>query len=311
MVHNKVPARFGRPEMELRSKSPAIPQVRWGFLFGIMKALEILGNMVSFKDFSRKQLERIAGTFQPVNYAKGQQLMRQGDVIESVGLVDSGRIILTMYRSNGDVVKCATLFSGDFMVDPGLMTSGRYIVSAYAETSVLCYVQALTDYCAMIEAYPQIKEIFYKNAMIQLMKALGAANGVSGDQLYCAEEEKDSFVFPRAVSKALLYIEKNYMEPLNLEIVAQINGMSKYHFSRVFKKKTGYTFKAYLNRRRIERAKYFMRHEEKNVSEAAFAAGYNDLAYFSRIFRRQEGLSPSRYRKTLDMDEREDPFNKK
>jgi AraC-like DNA-binding protein len=264
-----------------------------------MKTSEILSRIVSLESLSKKELERIATTFHPVNYRTGEQLMRQGDIIKVAGLIGSGRILLMLPRPGGEMVQCGTLCSGDFLVDPGLMTSGRSIVSAYAETPVLCHVRALKDYWAMVEAHPQIREFFYKHAMIQLIKALETLNGASRDDPCCQDEDRDSLLFPRAVRKALLYIEKNYMEPLRLEPVAQVNGMSKYHFSRIFKEKTGYTFTAYLNRRRIERAKYFMEHEAKNVSEAAFAVGYNDLAYFSRLFQRQEGLPPSKYRKAL------------
>jgi AraC-like DNA-binding protein len=271
-----------------------------------MKAADILSRIVPFEDLSRKELERIATTFHPVNYRTGEQLMRQGDMIKVVGLVGSGTIFLMMHSSGGGMVRCGTLCSGDFLVDPGLMTSGKSIVSAYSETPVLCHVQDLKDYRAMVEAYPQIKEYFYKEAMVQLIKALGTANGASSEEAFSTDEDRDSLLFPRAVRKALLYIEKNYMEPLKLEMVAQINGMSKYHFSRVFREKTGYTFKAYLNKRRIDRAKYFMKHEEKNVSEAAFAVGYNDLAYFSRLFQKQEGLPPSRYRKALETADRKE-----
>jgi AraC-like DNA-binding protein len=264
-----------------------------------MKTVELLSGTVPFEDLSRQQLENIAATLRPVHYAAGEQLIRHGDTIRVVGLISDGRIILMIHTSGGNMLKCGTLCSGDFLVDPGLMTSGKSVVSAYAETPVLCHVQALKDYWAMVEAHPQIKEFFYKRAMIQLIKTLETLNGTSKDDPWCQAEQTVFVLAPRAVRKALLYIEKNYTEPLTLQLVAQINGMSKYHFSRVFKEETGYTFKAYVNRRRIEGAKYFMEHEQKNVSEAAFTVGYNDLSYFSRLFRKLEGLSPSEYRKAL------------
>ncbi|MDY6852662.1 MAG: helix-turn-helix transcriptional regulator [Thermodesulfobacteriota bacterium] len=68
-------------------------------------------------------------------------------------------------------------------------------------------------------------------------------------------------------------------------------------FSRVFKNKTGRSFKEYLNRVRIEMAKKLMKEKEMNVSEACFTVGFNDLSYFSRVFHNLEGTTPSSYRK--------------
>jgi AraC-like DNA-binding protein len=288
-----------------------MPQARWGFSFEAMKTAFLLSRILPFQDLSRKDLQRIARTFRSIDYPKGQEIMRQGDIIKEIGLVAEGKILLTMQRSGGEMVRCGNLCAGDFLVDPGLMSDGRSIFSACSETPAACHVQALKDYSAMVEAYPQIREFFYKRAMSQLARALQATNGALSDDLRREDDGRDSLPIPRAVRKAMLYIDKEYMNPLTLDLVAQVNGMSKYHFSRVFKEKTGLTFKGYLNKCRIERAKYLMAHEEMNVSEAAFAVGYNDLAYFSRIFQREEGIPPSRYRKGLEAAGRENDHNTK
>jgi AraC-like DNA-binding protein len=54
-----------------------------------------------------------------------------------------------------------------------------------------------------------------------------------------------------------------------------------------------------LNRKRVAAAKEMLRSEDMNISEAGFAVGYNDLSYFSRVFRSIEGISPSDFRKSL------------
>ncbi|MEW6265790.1 MAG: AraC family transcriptional regulator [Thermodesulfobacteriota bacterium] len=102
---------------------------------------------------------------------------------------------------------------------------------------------------------------------------------------------------PRVIEKALDYIDRHFAADLTLAQVASVNGMSKFHFSRIFKAKTGYTFKEYLNRRRIFESKRLMRDEEMNVSEACFAVGFNDLSYFSRVFNKIAKVTPSEYRK--------------
>ena len=56
----------------------------------------------------------------------------------------------------------------------------------------------------------------------------------------------------------------------------------------------------YLNRLRIEKAKEFMRTNAVNISEAALAVGFDNIYYFSRLFKQLEGMSPSAYRAWLN-----------
>jgi AraC-like DNA-binding protein len=104
---------------------------------------------------------------------------------------------------------------------------------------------------------------------------------------------------PKAIRKAIQLIDEHYHEALTLDAVASHAGISRYHFSRIFKSCTGFSFKNYLNRRRIGAAKHLIRSEGLNASEAAFRVGYSDLSYFSRIFKRLEGMPPSVFRKDL------------
>lgn len=112
---------------------------------------------------------------------------------------------------------------------------------------------------------------------------------------------------PRAIKKALDYLDGHFDSPLTLEEVADINGMSKFHFSRVFKEKVGLSFSRYLTILRINESKRLMQEEELNVSEACFRVGFNSLSYFSRVFHRIEGVKPSEYIKGLDSGRWNDP----
>lgn len=151
----------------------------------------------------------------------------------------------------------------------------------------------------MLNNYPLVKEFFYRSALTSIMTAFGKVNGLVSFPKKTSDLKNETAFFPRVVRKALVYIEKNFMNPLSLDEVAQVNAMSRYHFSRIFKLKTGFSFKDYINAKRIQRAKYLMENEDMNITEAAFAVGYNDLSYFSRVFQKREGLSPSKFKKTF------------
>ncbi len=99
------------------------------------------------------------------------------------------------------------------------------------------------------------------------------------------------------VGKAVSYLENHYAEPLRLDDVARAAHLSKRHLLRRFKEATGLTPGAYLMHVRVARGAERLRGEDHNVSEAAWAVGFEDSNYFSRQFRRLMGISPRDYRK--------------
>ncbi|AGT33538.1 AraC family transcriptional regulator [Geobacillus genomosp. 3] len=101
------------------------------------------------------------------------------------------------------------------------------------------------------------------------------------------------------LGKAKDYIDRHYAEPLTLDDVAEYIGMSPYYFSKLFKEHFGVTFIDYVTNVRIERAREALAHTDQSLKEICFSVGYNDPNYFSRVFKKQTGLSPSEYRKKL------------
>jgi len=102
---------------------------------------------------------------------------------------------------------------------------------------------------------------------------------------------------PPAVAPALSYIASNYAEKLELSTAAKLCDLSRFQFSRTFKKEQGLTYRDFVIQTRIQRAAELMKRPTLSVTEAAFMAGFNDLSYFSRVFRRQLGVSPSQFRR--------------
>ena len=83
-----------------------------------------------------------------------------------------------------------------------------------------------------------------------------------------------------------------------LQDVAGEVGMSQSHFSTVFAQETGITFTQYLTGLRIGKAKELLAATDMRSSEIALAVGYNDAHYFSYLFKKQTGVTPSEYRKS-------------
>jgi AraC-like DNA-binding protein len=92
------------------------------------------------------------------------------------------------------------------------------------------------------------------------------------------------------------YIDRHYTAPLDLDRIASVAGVSKYHFARCFEAAYGETPIRYLTRRRIERAQDLLRHANLTVTEICMAVGFASLGSFSSRFRELVGESPSAYR---------------
>jgi AraC-like DNA-binding protein len=92
------------------------------------------------------------------------------------------------------------------------------------------------------------------------------------------------------------HIDLNYREPLDLDRLAQVAGVSKYHFVRTFEATYGETPMRYLTRRRIERAQDLLRAVNLTVTEVCMVVGFSSLGSFSSRFTSLVGETPTAYR---------------
>jgi AraC-like DNA-binding protein len=103
------------------------------------------------------------------------------------------------------------------------------------------------------------------------------------------------FTLP-ALRRARDLIDRDYADLLDLDALAREAGYSKYHFARAFAAAYGEPPRAYLTRRRIERAKELLRAGNLSVTEVCLAVGFESLGSFSARFRQLVGQTPSDYR---------------
>lgn len=98
------------------------------------------------------------------------------------------------------------------------------------------------------------------------------------------------------ITKAKAYIDEYYARDLSLDDVSRMVNISPYYFSKLFKEKSGENFIEYLTRVRIAHAKELLKNPELSIKEICLQVGYSDPNYFSRIFKKQEDVTPSEYR---------------
>lgn len=92
------------------------------------------------------------------------------------------------------------------------------------------------------------------------------------------------------------YIDRNYKKDISAKDVAGILGYSDVYFSKVFKQLFDDNFINYLTKIRIDRAKLLLKDVSFNIKEVGKSVGYADSNYFTKVFKRSVGMSPSEYR---------------
>jgi two-component system response regulator YesN len=98
------------------------------------------------------------------------------------------------------------------------------------------------------------------------------------------------------------YLETHYADEISLENVAEQVNISPQYFSKLIKKTTGFNFIDWLSMLRVKKAKELLSNSNFTVKEVCFMVGYKDPNYFSRIFKKRIGITPSEYIKS-------NPFN--
>jgi transcriptional regulator GlxA family with amidase domain len=101
----------------------------------------------------------------------------------------------------------------------------------------------------------------------------------------------------REVLEAQSIIGERFRQPLRVSALAREVAVSPRHFARRFKTATHDTPAAYIKRVRVEAAKRLLEDGRAPISEVAVEVGYEDIASFRRIFRRETGLPPTEYRR--------------
>lgn len=109
-----------------------------------------------------------------------------------------------------------------------------------------------------------------------------------------AERPIDNYA--ASVLKALSFIEENLGKPLTLTQIAQSSNMSKYHFSRIFKRLEGMSPMAFVTLVRIENAEEILKHSALSISEVSFSVGFNSVSHFVEQFKKFNGVTPAAYR---------------
>ncbi len=98
------------------------------------------------------------------------------------------------------------------------------------------------------------------------------------------------------IRAAIIYIRDHIREKITVDTLAQMSGMSKYHFIREFKRITHYTPVMYVNIVRIEMARRLIGEKDLSIGEVSEKCGFDNVSYFTKTFKKYTGTTPSELR---------------
>lgn len=250
-------------------------------------------NHKPFAGLSGEEIDSVLLSFNRYRFFSNEKLAVQGEVADRIGFIVSGSIDLRFRSDFRERTIVGGLRAGDFFGIMSFEPNGRSLVSVVGRQPGIAFIQSRDDFFRMLKRFPAMKDYFYKMSLERVWRTYEKFDDKeSMDELNLFNRK---YVFE--VKKSIEFIDRNFMNTITLDDAANQNGMSRFHFSRLFKAKTGLSFKEYLNQRRIHEAKKLFVIEKLNVSETCFKVGYNDHSYFCRVFRRLEGFTPSEFRR--------------
>lgn len=134
--------------------------------------------------------------------------------------------------------------------------------------------------------------------MNEINEALEAMTAKLAKQIP-VEEELESNVNSFVVRRAMDFMKEHFAEKLTLQDVADHCYVSTWHLSKLLNRYSDKSFYDILNSLRIEKAKQMLQDPQCRIGDISEAVGYVDTAHFSRVFKRQEGISANEYRNKM------------
>ena len=185
----------------------------------------------------------------------------------------------------------------------GFLQTGQILLDAPHAAEFSATARQLTEWGANVDlqkleaAYFQTRVVKEKQyaSILRLLTIFAQHLSAISNQLLLERTSE----LPPAIAKAQAIIAERYADELTLAEVARAVNMSTFYFCKNFKRGTGMTFTDYVARVRIEKVKTDLLDPRRRISEVAYAAGFQSLSQFNRVFRRIAGESPTVYRERL------------
>ena len=170
------------------------------------------------------------------------------------------------------------------------------ILSGYAEFS---YAQAALRYGAKDYLLKPVEPERLQEALGKIIRRWEAKGGEGRDCQESKGEGRESEEIISVMQQIVMEIQESYQEEITLQGLAKKYHISESRLSVKLKEMQGMSFTKYLTSKRIQKAKELLADERLSVEQVAEMVGYKDYYYFTKVFKKSTGISPSKYRKHL------------
>jgi two-component system response regulator YesN len=198
----------------------------------------------------------------------------------------------------GDAQDCDAFFD-DHLQEVGEAATHSYLIKHYLFVDIVLAVAQFVsdlggDVDQVVPEIHNIDDLLYDVETYDRIREIISGTLSSVISLRDSQAQSERAVI---IQRAKAYIDDNFANPdLSLSEVAAEANFSPSHFSSVFHKEIGETFRDYLGRSRIEQAKELLRTTNLKCFEVAYQSGFGDPRYFGQVFRRKVGVSPQEFR---------------
>lgn len=182
---------------------------------------------------------------------------------------------------------------------PTEVRAGHDILPLIRQLQTLCPGMELQQYEPQsYDNHPSLTRNILKNKQREVharVKSRGIIYQLLAAFLYQAQPKH--YAKDERITKVLGYIRDHLGEKPDIDTLADLSCLSKDHLIRIFKREMNTTPLCYINKKRMEKAQLRLITEATPVKEIAYQLGFEDQAYFNRIFKKSTGLTPVNYRK--------------
>ena len=175
----------------------------------------------------------------------------------------------------------------------------EYMYSEYEATGNLIFHEGVDE-----RFHRNLEQVISIYASPSIQRDLRASHAIEGMLLYLLVKQSNYNIskgdVPEAIQKVIVYMENHYTEDISLDKMADMTSTSKYHFSKEFKRYTGFSPHNYLIRLRIDQAKLLLKSTAMPANKIAHSVGIHDINNFNYLFKKKVGKTPIQYRNSPD-----------
>lgn len=195
--------------------------------------------------------------------------------------------LISYYADNCEVDFCWVSFVGD-LVEKYLKYAGVTRENPVIHINNTDFEDTVMKLIAFFEKNKNPSEIELNSRLLKCFHSI---------------EKSSKYAFKETINyvdAVLAYIDDNYMKDISSSDIADFIRLNRSYLFKLFKQQTGMSVSQYLINYRIEKAKDFLREYDFSVSQVSAMVGIDDIYYFSKLFKKLTGVSPSEYKKRQD-----------